>query len=237
MTKNESLTQRKGLKRRGFLGTISAGALAAGFSMLKPLAAAAESSSQFNYSNGPDDWFNQIKGKHRIVFDATEPLPMPVMPFAWPRIFLMSNMATGSQEKECSVVMVLRHNAIPYAMDNTLWQKYKLGELFKINDPGTKAPASQNPFWQPAPNAFQVPGVGEVAIGIDQLQKSGVLFCVCDVAITVNSAALAQQMNLDPAEVKKEWEAGILPGIQIVPSGVWAINRAQEHNCSYCKAG
>jgi len=28
-----------------------------------------------------------------------------------------------------------------------------------------------------------------------------------------------------------------LPGIQPVPSGVWAIGRAQEHGCAYCFAG
>jgi intracellular sulfur oxidation DsrE/DsrF family protein len=32
-------------------------------------------------------------------------------------------------------------------------------------------------------------------------------------------------------------KAGLLPGIQIVPSGVWAVGRAQEHGCQYCFAG
>ena len=43
--------------------------------------------------------------------------------------------------------------------------------------------------------------------------------------------------NADPAAVKKEWVAGVLPGIQVVPSGVWAVGRAQEHGCAYCFAG
>jgi intracellular sulfur oxidation DsrE/DsrF family protein len=47
----------------------------------------------------------------------------------------------------------------------------------------------------------------------------------------------AQAMSLSPEEVKKEWVAGLLPGIQIVPSGVWAIGRAQEKGCAYCFAG
>jgi intracellular sulfur oxidation DsrE/DsrF family protein len=45
------------------------------------------------------------------------------------------------------------------------------------------------------------------------------------------------KMNLDAAEVRKEWMAGLLPGIQVVPSGVWAVGRAQEHGCAYCFAG
>jgi len=44
-------------------------------------------------------------------------------------------------------------------------------------------------------------------------------------------------MGMDPAEVKKDWVSGILPGIQVVPSGVLAVNRAQEQGCTYCYAG
>ncbi len=223
------------LHRRQFLGAISTAAI--GASMLTtPLSLAAKEKKLF-MPGLPDDWFDKIKGKHRIVFDATEPLDLPVLPFAWPRIFLMSSKATGTTEKDCSVVMVLRHNDIPYALEDQLWEKYKLGEMFKINDPATGSPALHNPFWQPKLGTYKVPGVGEVSIGINELQDSGVLFCACDVAITVNSAAIAQKMNADAAEIKKEWESGVLPGIHIVPSGVWAINRAQEHGCSYCKAG
>ncbi len=48
---------------------------------------------------------------------------------------------------------------------------------------------------------------------------------------------VAKEMKMDAAEVKKEWIAGILPGIQLVPSGVLAVNRGQEHGCTYCFAG
>ena len=56
-------------------------------------------------------------------------------------------------------------------------------------------------------------------------------------ALTVYSSMVAKKMNLDAAKVKDEWVAGVFPGIQIVPSGVWAVNRAQEHGCTYCYAG
>jgi len=29
----------------------------------------------------------------------------------------------------------------------------------------------------------------------------------------------------------------LFPGIQVVPSGVMAVGRAQEHGCTYCFAG
>ncbi len=244
MTTKKSITQtnethvessdRTGLKRRGFLGTISAGAFALGFSILKPLAVAAEKTSEFYSSEEPDKWFNQIKGKHRIVFDIKEPYDNPVLPFVWPRVFLMTNSVTGTPEKACSVVMVLRHEAIPFALDSNLWEKYKLGEVFKINNAESNSPQTKNPYWKPAQGTFKAPGIGEVSIGINELQDSGVMFCVCNAALTVYSAAVAGQKNMPAEEVYKEWTAGVLPGIQIVPSGVWAVGRAQEHGCAYC---
>ena len=180
-------------------------------------------------------WFDKIKGKHRMVFDATR--PHDILPFAWPRVFLLTNQKTGSDEKDCTAMVILRHDAIPYAMENSLWKKYNFGEVFKADDPATKTASVRNPLWQPKEGDYKVPGIGNVAIGINELQSSGVLFGVCDVALTVYSAAVAEGMKLKPEEVKKEWVAGVLPEIQIVPSGVWAINRAQEHGCSYCFAG
>lgn len=177
-----------------------------------------------------------------MVFDATQPHEM--MPFAWPKVFLLTNENTGTPSTDCGVVVVLRHSAICYALDSPVWEKYNFGALFKANDPtihsddpNVKTQATRNNFWKPGPEDFKIPGVGPVNIGINDLQASGVMFCVCEMAITVYSAVAADMMKKDPAEVKKEWMASILPGIQPVPSGVWAIGRAQEHGCAYTFAG
>ncbi|HEU4576261.1 MAG TPA: twin-arginine translocation signal domain-containing protein [Chitinophagaceae bacterium] len=221
--------------RRGFIGSIAAGTAAFGISTLgASLPLKAEPVTPYK-PDDPDAWFNKIAGKHRVVFDAPEPKGM--FPFAWPKVFLMTNEKTGTATKDCSVVVVLRHEAIPYAMEDRLWEKYKFGEMFKITDSKTNAPSVRNPFWKPMPGDFKIPGVGEVQIGINQLQDDGVMFCVCDMAMTVMSAAAAQGMNMDPAEVKKDWVAGVLPGIPLMPSGVWAVGRAQEHGCAYVFAG
>jgi intracellular sulfur oxidation DsrE/DsrF family protein len=223
--------------RRGFLETLALGAGGIGIAALSaPLRAAAETGKlSFPADDDPDAWFNKIKGKHRIVFDVTE--PHEIFPFAWPRVFMLTNAMTGTPENNCSEVIVLRHEAIPYAMEDRLWAKYKFGEAFKINDPVTKEPSVRNMFWKPKPVAYSVQGIGNVQIGINELQESGAMFCACNMAITVFSAALAESMNMDAAEVKKDFLSGILPGIQVVPSGVWAVGRAQEHKCSYCFVG
>lgn len=226
----KSIHQHSENPRRAFLGKLAAGAIAVGAATL-PSSAHAASGFSIEDSDDPEAWLSKIKGKHRIAFDVTG--PNEIMPFAWPRIFLVTN----GKPQDCGVVVVLRHNGIPYAMGNDLWEKYKFGEAFKIDDPKTKSPSTRNPFWQPQTGDFTVPGIGNVDIGIDQLQADGVLFCVCNMALTVFSTAFAGKMNLNADDVKKEWLAGILPGVQVVPSGVWAVGRVQEHGCSYCFAG
>jgi len=109
--------------------------------------------------------------------------------------------------------------------------------MFKIDDAEGKAPATSNPFWQPKPGTYKVPGIGVVQIGINELQANGVMFCACNMALTVFSTVMAEQTKQDVGDVKKEWLAGLLPGVQPVPSGVWAVGRAQEHGCSYCFVG
>lgn len=230
----ESNDQNLTTNRRSFIGTIATSAVAMTVgSLAAPLASMAKEPT--GDMDDPDLWFNNLKGKHKMIFDVTR--PNEVFPFAWPRVFLMTNELTGTKDKDTGVVVVLRHDGIPYAMEDRLWAKYKFGEVFKATDPLTKAPAVRNPFWQPKAGDFKIPGVGNVAIGINELQQSGVMFCVCNMALTVFSAALAEGMNMKPEDVKKEWMAGLLPGIQVVPSGVWAVGRAQEHGAAYCFAG
>jgi hypothetical protein len=215
-------------QRRKFLGTFATGVAAFG---LSSIAAPFKGHAENNVTGGAgEEWFNKIQGKHRIVFDVPE--PNGIFPFAWPRIFLVTNEATGTPGKDCSTVVILRHNAIPYALDNRLWAKYDFNAVFKVVDPRTSKPTTKNPFWEPKPGEFKVPGVGPVPIGINELQASGVMFGVCNMALTVYSA-----VKKDPEEVRKDWVSGILPDIEVLPSGVWAINRAQEKGCSYCFAG
>ena len=222
--------------RRKFLQTIATGTAALGMaSMINPFQQLQATPLNNSSDPGPDEWFNKVKGKHKMVFDATRPNGM--FPFAWPKVFLMTNAATGTPEKECGVVVILRHEAIPYAMEDSLWAKYNFGEVFKADDPLTKKPATRNPFWRPKPGDFKVPGIGNVQIGINELQDSGVMFCVCNMALTVYSSVIADGMKMAAADVKAEWMKGLLPGVEVMPSGVWAVGRAQEKGCAYCPVG
>lgn len=222
--------------RRGFIGSLATGAIALSLgSLAAPLQSMAREENYQGPEEDPDEWFKKIKGKHRIVFDVVE--PKEIMPFAWPRVFMMTNKMTGTPEDDLGVVVILRHNAMPFAMQDTVWAKYNFGEMFKVHDMATNTAYVRNPFWQPKAGTYKVPGVGPVAIGINELQESGVRFCVCNVAMTVFSAAIAEKMSLNAADVMSDFKAALLPGVQVVPSGVWAVGRAQEHGCAYCYVG
>lgn len=221
------------IHRRGFLGTIAATAATVGLaSIAAPLRLAASPKISTPGSNDAsfDTWLNKIKGTHRQVFDASN--YHEGMPLAWARVFLMSNKGVGVADNDVTSVIILRHDAIPLSMPDPLWEKYKFGEVFKINDKATSAPAVRNPYYNPKPGELLLP---DMSVG--DLLKSDVLIGVCDIALTVYSGVVAKKMNMDAAEIKKEWVSGIFPGIQIVPSGVLAVNRVQEHGCTYCFAG
>ena len=248
------LNLKKSTHRRGFLGMLATGAAALGLTALaSPFKLNAQSAKapqkpgnkpvMTAHKSEADQWFDKVKGTHRVVYDAKR--PNDVMPFAWPRVFLMTNAATGSPASDCGVVDVLRHDGIPYAFQDKMWEKYNFAEMFEVKElspafqatDAATAIKTRNPFWNTKPGDFKLPAFGAVPIGIKDLQSDGVMFCVRNAAMTVYSAIVADKMKMKPEDVLKEWKENLIPGIQIVPSGVWAVGRAQEHKCAYIFAG
>lgn len=219
--------------RRDFLGMLATGAAAAGIATLAVPGlsqAAASPRLQSTPASGFDAWLGKIKGVHKQVYDATE--VNQAMALAWARVFLMTNVSVGVPASDCLSVVVLRHSAIPMALNTSLWGKYGFGEMFEVENAQTKKPQGENIYYSSPVGTFLLPDMT-----IETLLKDGTLFGVCDMALTVYSSMAAKKMNMDAAEVKQEWVAGVLPGIQIVPSGVLAVNRAQERGCTYVFAG
>lgn len=177
-----------------------------------------------------DEWFKKVKGSHKAVFDATE--PHDGYPFIWPWVFYNTNNESGTPDNDMTAVVVLRHNAMPFALEDSVWKTYKLGEFFGIKD-YTKSPALRNPYYEPKNGDYPAPGID----GIKRLQERGVMFCVCNMAITVYGGLIAQKHEQDPAKVRKDLLDAVLPGVQVAPSGVWALGRAQENGCAYIYAG
>jgi len=216
--------------RRNFLGALALGATASSLSILtNPLNAKLPEFSK-EQLNEADEWFKKIKGTHRIVYDGSTPHGgFPVM---WNWAFYMTNNDTGTTDEDMTAMTVFRHLGLPMGFEDRLWEKYKLGDFFGIKD-YTKEAALRNPFYEPKDGDFPLPGID----GIKRMQERGALFCACDLATKVYSNKVAEKHSIDPAEVYNDWVSGILPGIQLVPSGVWALGRAQEHGCGYIFAG
>lgn len=221
--------------RRGFLGRLAAGAAALGLGgLIAPPAGAAQPSREPRVVPANPEfeaWLNKITGKHKMLYDVPE--PNDGFAFAWARVFLnTTNETYGTSDADNSVVIVLRHAGIPFAMESAMWAKYKLGQTFKITDPATKGPAIRHPLIHLKPGDVPIPGMG-----VDELLAKGVLVGVCNIALTFYSMSMANEMAIPAETIKKDWVANLLPGVTVVPSGVIAVNRTQEKGCAYCFGG
>jgi hypothetical protein len=205
--------------RRSFFGRLG-GAVALGLAGLasKPLYAQAPAAR----ADGPN-WPGTLQGRHRQVVDAYE--ANSGFPLAFAHTFLFPN-------ESATAVVILRHGAFPIALDSAMWAKYKIGESFKIIDPETKAPATKNPFLRPKAGVLPLE-----EMAVDRLLARGAIFGACNVALQVQSKMLAGNAGVSAEEAAKEWAANIVPGITVIPSGTWGVNRAQEAGCSYCAGG
>jgi intracellular sulfur oxidation DsrE/DsrF family protein len=213
-------------KRRDFLG-LAAVAAAAGLGSALP-------TTQAIAATGPSTdftrWLDSIPGKHRQVYDMPE--LNNGMALAWSWVYLLTGTQSyGVPESDLGVVLVVRHDALPLAFQDGAWAKYKLGEVFKIDDPETKAPAVRNPYWL-KPGALPIPDAG-----LQKLIERGVRVAACNMAITFYSGMVANKMGLKHEEVMKDWLDSVQPGITVVPSGVVALNGAVSRGCVYVFAG
>jgi hypothetical protein len=207
--------------RRGFIGRV-AGAMALGIAGLATTPLRAQPAAE--RSGGPD-WPGTLKGRHRQVVDAYE--VNSGFPLAFAYTFLVTN-----DPPSATAVVILRHGAFPIALGDEMWRKYKIGESFKVLDPETKAPAVKNPFLRPKPGVLIVDD-----IAVDRLLANGTVFGACNIALQVQSKMLAGNAGVSAEEAAKEWAANVIPGITILPSGTWGVNRAQEGGCTYCAGG
>lgn len=211
-----------GAPRRGLFARLAA-ASAFGFAGLASALSGTPAEAATN--DGPD-WPGKLKGRHRQVVDAIEINDGHPLAFAWTS--LITNPSAGA----ATAVVVVRHTSFALALNNAIWQKYKIGESLKIIDPETKAPAVKNPYFQPKPGVLLADDYA-----IDKLLAKGVIFGGCNIALHALSKKLAGNAGVSADDAAKEWAANVIPGITIIPSGTWGLNRAQEAGCTYCAGG
>ena len=219
-----------GTHRRGFLSSIAAGAgtlLVARWSNANAEVAALTSLAEPPVS---DDWIAKIKGKYRQVFDNTS--ANEGFGGAFPLNFIASTKEAIPKvtDKDITPVAVFRHFAMPLMVNDTIWAKYKVGEVMNVKDPKTNAPATRNIFRD------NIPLYPEVTY--EKLAtEHGVVLVACNMALTVISGMTAAKAGVTAEQAKKEWTAGLLPGVSLAASGVYAVHRAQGAGCTYCYGG
>ena len=212
--------------RREFLALAAIAAAGLGAMLPVATAAAAPSGPATDFTR----WLDSISGKHRVVLDMRE--PNGGLAFAWAWVWLLTApQAYGGPESDVGAAIVLRHNAIPVALDDSAWKKYKLGEYFKIDDPETGKPAVRNPYYL----TMSEPFLPEMAM--QKLIDRGVRVVACDMAIHFYTGLLAKQMGLKHEDVKQDWNSAVLPNVAHAPSGVVACQGAVARGCTYLFAG
>ena len=210
--------------RRGFLGGIAGGAAA----LL--VGRWSNASAEISAITAPpsDAWVAKIKGKYRQVFDNTS--ANEGWGAAFPLNFIDSTKeATKVTDADITAVSVFRHFAMPLLLNDAVWAKYHIGEMLNVKDPKTKAPATRNIFRDAVPLRD--------GLTYEKIMSSGVIFVACNLALTVISGMAAPNAKVTPEVAKKEFEAGLLPGSNLAASGVYAVNRAQQAQCTYCYGG
>src|SRR4029078_3387138 len=100
------------LLRRSFLAKLGAGMTVLGPASAATRTAAAQSTDNAKWQavrHAQDDWFDQIPGKHRLVFDTTEPNgPNSALLYAT-NYYLANQSGYGLQNADLAVVVIARH--------------------------------------------------------------------------------------------------------------------------------
>lgn len=221
------INENNNTPRRDFITKIVGGAAAFGLSsVISPLSAHAEGTPEKTLFAEAEKWLGKMKGKHKMVFDW--PKHNNGAALSWALTLMDTYNDAGIKDEELSIVLVLRYATTPMALASPLWEKYNFGKRIDLKDPETKEFALKNLYAKCATEDDDC---------FELFQKRGGMICVCSHALDSSSDSLAESLKLDKEELRKEFNSNLLPGIQRMPSGIWAVNRAQELGCKFCFGG
>lgn len=135
----------------------------------------------------------------------------------------------GTSDQVTCAVIVFRGGGALVGFNDTIWEKYKVGETEKVADPSTHAPATRNIFWKARDGA----GAREAASSLTALQQRGLVCLVCNRATKGMAGEFAEKTQQKQADVYAELRANLIPGAYLVPSGIFGLVKAQNAGCAY----
>jgi hypothetical protein len=172
-------------------------------------------------------WLDGLKAKHRQFFDA--PAPAGGIPLVHVMNYYDTyNKAFGVKDADIDAVLTFYGATTFHGLTDAAWSKYALGEFLEVKDASGKA-ATANP-WRAAPVIL---GMTLAPASIEALQKRGATMILCNNALQIFSGMLAQKRGLDATVVYEDLKASILPGVELVPGMVVAVEQATRAGLSY----
>ncbi|MES1259250.1 MAG: hypothetical protein ABUL71_01550 [Gemmatimonadota bacterium] len=193
--------------------------------------AAVQSSAAPTASRQPTNhWLDNLKAPHRQFFDA--PTPNGGMPLVHVMNYYDTyNKSFGVKDANINAVLPFYGATTLYGLSDAAWAKYRLGEFLETNDAVTGKPATTNP-WRTAPVAL---GMTLPAASIESLRARGATFILCNNALGIFANLIAAKRGLDGTAVYEDLKTMILPGVELVPGMVIAVEQAQRAGLTYMR--
>lgn len=178
-----------------------------------------------------DAWMDTLPTAHRLVLDATSATgAVDAVMFGW-NFLRTSSGAYGLGDADHGLILVLRHGAMVMALPQPLWTKYPALVPPPFTNGFADAPARESLLRPGAPT--RIPD----AFLLDALAKRGVHFAICQTALERNAGTVARAMSLDAKALIAEFTAALPTNAHVMPSGITAVQRAQEYGFSHAHAG
>jgi hypothetical protein len=224
--------------RRDFLGRVAATTAMLGALPL-PAGATSLAVERLTADEGgaPADWdlswVNRITTKHRALFDVPE---IENGYGVWRASIWVNQYADTLKVpvKDMTPVLVLRHTAIWLAMQQPMWDAHGVGKMKTVMHPVTLQPTDRNPALLTAADGAPAPFD---SFALPKFLARGGIALACDLALQFEVVrAIQGKDNVSPEEAHKRAVAGLVPGVILQPSGVFAAIRAQDAGCRYLRA-
>jgi intracellular sulfur oxidation DsrE/DsrF family protein len=222
--------QNRPTPRRRFLSRLLGGGAA--FTLLgTPATLLAADGMGADHGAQGDDWMNDLKGKHRTVFDAAAHINGK--PLVQAKNYLDAwRDAFKVEERDLNLVIGIHGDGIPLVLTDALWSKYKIGEQYTVTDGSTKSPGVRNVFTMPHAASA---GLVTAEQTVESLQKRGVRLLICMNTIAGATKKLTAAGLGTSDEIHAAIMGGLLPGVMTVPSMVVTLTQLQEHGVRYTK--
>ena len=211
-------------RRREFLGQL--GILASAIAVDADELKAASSATQSTWDTS---WIEKLAtAQYRVVFNASDISEGAALDYA-STFFDHFHEVHGTRDQQTRPVIVFRRGGTPMAFNDRIWERYAIGEDVKIDDPATRARAKRNVFWRAREGASPQ----SVATKLESLQQRGLISLVCNIAMSNWARGLAERARRNVDEVREDVRTNLVPGAILVPSGIYALIRAQNAGCAY----